>query len=529
MALRTPVLQSILRSNRGHLILASLFLTAGLSTGCGGDGGTATGPNGSSGPGTPASLEISTGPLALHALGDSAQLAAMVADAGGITIPDATVAWATTDTTVATVGAAGWVVAQANGQTDVVATSGALADTVRVTVSQRAASVVLSQAAVTLAQDDSVVVEAQAWDANNVPIPVPSVTWSTSHTGTVAVEARALKGAGEAVVRALRGGEAVVTARVHDATATLDARVLDRLAFVVTISGITDIYTIDENGHGLTNLTKNTASDSFPVWSPDGARIAFVSRRNGNQDIYVMNANGRSPTRLTTHAADDYQPAWSPDGSRIAFVSARHGNPEIYVMNADGSGQTRLTNNTNNDRLPVWSPDGSTIAFNDIDDIYLIGASGGGVTNLTNGALNSGGPIAWAPDGQRLAFANYPARIHVINVDGTDLTHLTANGGGYSPRWSPDGERIAFFSHRDGNFEVYVMNGDGTGLATNLSNHVADDRHPVWSPDGTRIAFLSNRSANPNELHLMNADGTDVVQLTFNAAEESLPTWRPRP
>jgi Tol biopolymer transport system component len=521
--------QSILRSNRSRRILASLLLTAALSTGCGGDGGTATGPDESSGPGAPASLKISTGPVALHALGDSAQLAATVADAGGKTIPNATVTWASTDTTVAAVGVTGWVVARANGQTDVVATSGVLADTVRVTVAQRAASVALSLEAVTLAQDDSVVVEAEAWDANNAPIPAPAVTWSSSHTGTVAVQALALKGAREAVVRALRGGQAVVTARVHDATATLDARVLDRLAFVVTISGITDIYTIDENGHGLTNLTKNLASDSFPVWSPDGARIAFVSRRSGNRDIYVMSASGRSPTRLTTHAADDYHPAWSPDGSRIAFVSERHGNPEIYVMNADGSGQTRLTNNTNNDRLPVWSPDGTTIAFYDNADIYLIGASGGGVTNLTNGALNSGGAIAWSPDGQRLAFENYPSRIHVINVDGTDLTNLAGNGGGFGPRWSPDGARIAFFSNRDGNYEVYVKNSDGTGLATNLSNHVADDRAPVWSPDGTRIAFLSNRSSNPNELHLMNADGTDVVQLTFNAAAESLPTWRPRP
>jgi hypothetical protein len=145
--------------------------------------GTATGPEESSGPGTPASLEISTGPLALHALGDSAQLDATVADSVGTTIPNATVAWASTDTTVATVGAAGWVVARANGQTDVVASSGALSDTVRVTVSQRAAPVVLSHEAVTLAQDDSVVVEAQAWDANNAPMPASSTasrSWSPS-------------------------------------------------------------------------------------------------------------------------------------------------------------------------------------------------------------------------------------------------------------------------------------------------------------------------------------------------------------
>jgi Tol biopolymer transport system component len=45
-----------------------------------------------------------------------------------------------------------------------------------------------------------------------------------------------------------------------------------------------------------------------------------------------------------------------------------------------------------------------------------------------------------------------------------------------------------FHSNRDGNFELYVMNGDGSGV-TRLTNHPGIDRFPDWSPDGQEIAF----------------------------------------
>jgi Tol biopolymer transport system component len=85
--------------------------------------------------------------------------------------------------------------------------------------------------------------------------------------------------------------------------------------------------------------------------------MAFTSSRDGNQEIYVMNADGSGQTNLTNHPALDMDPSWSPDGTRIAFSSTRDdGNGEIYVMNADGSGQTRLTNNPAPDWYPSWGP-----------------------------------------------------------------------------------------------------------------------------------------------------------------------------
>ena len=76
-----------------------------------------------------------------------------------------------------------------------------------------------------------------------------------------------------------------------------------------------------------------------PSWSPDGRRIAFQSDVDEDWEIFVMNADGSGVTQLTDNEAWNLTPSWSPDGRRIAFQSLRDGDREIYVMNADGFGR----------------------------------------------------------------------------------------------------------------------------------------------------------------------------------------------
>jgi Tol biopolymer transport system component len=249
-----------------------------------------------------------------------------------------------------------------------------------------------------------------------------------------------------------------------------------------------EVYVMNADGSGQTNLTNNAADDEWPSWSPDGRKIAFTSDRNlGNAEIYVMNADGSNPTNLTNNVGVDVEPAWSPDGSKIAFVSTRGGEQDIYVMNANGSGQTALTETTEFEYEPTWSPDGRMIAFESSSgggDICTMNADGSGQINLTNNPAWDEAP-AWSPDGSRIAFysdRDGPFEIYVMGPDGRSPFNLTAGPfGAYSPAWSPDGSKIAFMCLADYCKDIYVMNADGSGQ-TNLTKDCAGSYDPAWCP-----------------------------------------------
>ena len=77
-------------------------------------------------------------------------------------------------------------------------------------------------------------------------------------------------------------------------------------------------------------------------------------------------------------------------------------------------------------------------------------------------------------------------------------------GGGSS------GDRISFTSRRDGDAEIFVMNADGTDVRQ-LTDNDDGEWNSSWSPDGDHIAFDSTRYGS-NEIFVMNADGTDTYE-----------------
>ena len=129
-----------------------------------------------------------------------------------------------------------------------------------------------------------------------------------------------------------------------------------QLAFVSKLGENHEIYAVNADGSGLTNLTLSDADEKRLVWSPDGGRIAFAGMRDGNPEIYVMDADGTHLTRLTENPAADSFPSWSPDGSRIAFWSERETHRGIYIMNSDGGNVRRLTSLDSETFFPRWGP-----------------------------------------------------------------------------------------------------------------------------------------------------------------------------
>jgi TolB protein len=84
--------------------------------------------------------------------------------------------------------------------------------------------------------------------------------------------------------------------------------------------------------------------------------VLFSSKSSfGDRDIFIVNIDGSGLTNLTNHPGDDVDPVWSPDGERIVFVSNRDGDLEIYLMDADGTNQLNLSDSpVTNESSPDW-------------------------------------------------------------------------------------------------------------------------------------------------------------------------------
>ena len=229
-------------------------------------------------------------------------------------------------------------------------------------------------------------------------------------------------------------------------------------------------------------------------------------------------------------------------------------------MNADGSARTQLTDDPAADFDPAWSPDGTQIAFRSHRDgspeVYVMDADGSDERNLTESPLSDYSP-AWSPAGTSIAFATNRDPdsggndIYVIEL-ATGTTERLTTGGGIDeyPAWSPDGARIAYAcSHGllpegTADFELCVMNADGSDIVQITEAEGLSD-YPAWSPDGTLIAFQSTRGGWPTlpgytplaydgdefgeyDVYVADPEGGNVRNVTNNGYEhDQFPGWSP--
>jgi Tol biopolymer transport system component len=267
----------------------------------------------------------------------------------------------------------------------------------------------------------------------------------------------------------------------------------------------------------------------------DEGRIVWASSYgDGRLNLWSISPDGIGRARITSSFEQALFPSISPDGTRIAFSSMDTGVWYVYLVNMSGTGLVRFT--TFSSAVPHWSPDGLRLVFNsdhddepkDTPDLWGMDLDGTNLVEYIDRPPTADFNGQWAPDGNRILFVSDrdgDYNLYVVDTDGTGLKRLTSHrAADYNPCWSPDGSKIAFVSDRSGNLDIYVMDSDGSNVVR-LTTYLGYDSAPAWSPSGDRIVFESDRDGH-SDLWIMDADGSNPTQLTDDEAADIHPDWR---
>jgi len=271
--------------------------------------------------------------------------------------------------------------------------------------------------------------------------------------------------------------------------------------------------------------------------NPTG-KIVYVCQifkvQSGDQ-ICIMNADGNDQRRLTV---EDYTrhfyPSMAPDGGSVVYAQFGGENVyNIYEMTLDGQA-TQLTDALGVLTAPEISPDGSLIAFTHWTTtsehaIWVMDRDGGNPHQVNE----LGWDPTWSPDGEEILFAsdfNGTIQMYIVSLDGGSPRQVNAMDRlrGRTD-WSARGE-IVTYSGTPWHRELFLMNADGSNLHQ-ITPEGGNSQGPSFSPDGnwvTFTAYFDHYGENHGcEIYIMRTDGTDLRRLTNNEYCDWQPRWGP--
>ena len=227
----------------------------------------------------------------------------------------------------------------------------------------------------------------------------------------------------------------------------------------------------------LSAQVRGTPRASFgePGISPDGATVAFVS----GGDIWEVASAGGDARLLVSHPATESRPLFSPDGSRLAFTSTRSGNGDLYTLNFSSGEVVRLTFDDANELVTGWSPDSRSIYFSSTSHDLT------GMLDVYRVSVDGGTPMPIAAD-------RYTTEYFAVAAPTGDTLAITARGNAGSQWWRKG------HSHLDESEIWLVRTATTPPRYEAVTSGGAKDAWPMWSADAKSLYFMSDRSGAQN-------------------------------
>jgi uncharacterized protein YgiM (DUF1202 family) len=300
---------------------------------------------------------------------------------------------------------------------------------------------------------------------------------------------------------------------------------------VIQTSSGGDIMRINADGSGLEQIT--TGID--PVLSPDGSQIAFTRWQGDVGTLWVANSDGTGERAVLGEMRKAKGPDWSPDGSQIVLNFQHGGRAESRDV-CDGLGSDIPFGYAEDIRI-VYE-DGRPVAIcytlvpNPNWGLRVVNLSDSSFEDLYGG-LYAFRP-AWDPGQTWRIISDAGNGLLAVDPDNDEFRQqLTTTINDGSPVMSPDGRFIVVTTQEQNGSNLYRLNADGgnrvqltqtplwEGIRPDSDDRPWNNVAPAWSPDGSRIAFLTDRSGQW-EIWVVNADGSDPQPLFSNAINDQL-------
>lgn len=212
----------------------------------------------------------------------------------------------------------------------------------------------------------------------------------------------------------------------------------------------------DRSGKTLDTLP-TPGQHSSPRFSPDGQRVALTlfDPRTDTVDLWIRDLDRKVSTRFTADPSDETFPVWSPDGARIVYSSTRGGKAGDLYLKPSGGGPEEMLLSSSERKIPTdWSPDGRHILYYTVSqethaDLWALSLEDRKVSPVLQTEFDES-EGQFSPDGRWLVHRSSESGGSEIFVRPFPATgaRFQISSGGRMPSWSADGKEI-FYTSRD--------------------------------------------------------------------------------